>query len=392
VCDTRPASSQIPANQCDTDSTGAGSGPITSGATRVITVDNFGTLPASGVTAVVVNLTAVAPSQNTFLTVFPDLDSRPITSNLNPPGGAIVANLVEVGVSTAGKIDLFNDLGTTNIILDIEGYVSAASTGLFSPIVPARICDTRAAGGGINLNQCDSSVAHPIGPHGVLTFNVHTTGDGIPASGVAAVVFNLTAINPTVSTVLTAYSVTRPNASNVNLPAHATVPNRVIVPVSPSGTVSIWNSVGSVNVAVDVNGWFATSGGPTAQFTALAVPARICNTRNGNGAAGCNKAPIGTGQVLNILVDGIDGIPILGDAHAPVAVVINVTAVIPTAGTFVSVYPGLTSFPGVSDLNTPAGATNANLVVVQVGSDGTINLLNDVGSVNLIVDVLGYYS
>jgi hypothetical protein len=31
-------------------------------------------------------------------------------------------------------------------------------------------------------------------------------------------------------------------------------------------------------------------------------------------------------------------------------------------------------------------------VVVQVGADGRINLFNDAGSVNLIVDVLGYYS
>ena len=36
--------------------------------------------------------------------------------------------------------------------------------------------------------------------------------------------------------------------------------------------------------------------------------------------------------------------------------------------------------------------TSTNLVVVGVGSDGTINLFNAVGTVNLIVDVLGYYS
>jgi hypothetical protein len=389
VCDTRPAGHGVVSNQCDS---GVGSGPLTKGATRVVTVDGFGGVPASGVTAVVVNLTAVSPSQSTFLTLFPDLTSKPSTSNLNPVAGANVANLVEVGVSAAGKLDVYNAVGTTNIILDIEGFVSATSTGLFSPMAPVRICDTRAAIHGITLNQCDSSVAHPIGTGGVLTFNVHTASDGIPSSGVAAVVFNLTAISPTQSTVLTAYGVSRPNASNLNLVAHATLPNRVIVPVSPSGTVSIWNGAGSVNVAVDVNGWFAASG-PTAQFTALASPGRVCNTLNGNGSdAGCTKAPVGARQALNINVTGIDGLPVLGGAHSPVAVVINVTAINPSASTFVSVYPGLTSLPGVSDLNVLPGTVMTNLVVVQVGSDGTINLYNAAGSINLIVDVLGFYS
>jgi len=132
VCDTRPTSQGITANQCNDDSTGAGSGPLTSGAKRVVTVDGFGGLPGSGVTAVVVNVTAIAPTSGTFLTLYPDGGSVPATSNLNPQAGAIVANLVEVAVSTAGKIDVFNALGTINVALDIQGYVSSASTGLFT--------------------------------------------------------------------------------------------------------------------------------------------------------------------------------------------------------------------------------------------------------------------
>ncbi len=70
------------------------------------------------------------------------------------------------------------------------------------------------------------------------------------------------------------------------------------------------------------------------------------------------------------------------------------TAVSATKGTYITVYPGPLSQspPGASDLNVAAGVTSTNLVVVGVGSDGTINLFNAVGTVNLIVDVLGYYS
>jgi hypothetical protein len=227
----------------------------------------------------------------------------------------------------------------------------------------------------------------------VRTFNVHTLTDNVPASGVTAVVFNLTAIVPSKTTVLTAYpgNVTRPTASNVNVNAGTTLPNRVIVQVSPTGTVSLWNSVGSVNVAVDVDGWFSATVA-TAQFTGV-TPGRDCDTRFGNGSdQGCAKAVIGPGHVLTINVAGINGVPPMTAGSPPVAVVVNVTAVLPTSTTFVTVYPGATGRPNASDLNVPGGKVATNLVVVGVSSLGTINLFNDLGNVNLIVDVLGYYS
>ncbi len=242
-------------------------------------------------------------------------------------------------------------------------------------------------------NQCNTGGPLADRAGGTLTFNVHTATDGVPATGVTAVVFNLTAINPSSFTVLTAYEqgTTRPNASNLNLNANTAVPNRVIVPVSAGGEVTLWNSLGSVNVAVDVNGYFSSTG---AQFTAL-TPARICNTQNGNvNDAGCSKGLIPAGSSLNIAVDGIDGVPPLTGPHTPTAVVINVTAVNATTGTFVTVYPGPVgaAAPNASDLNEPTFEPVTNLVVVEVGSDGTINLFNDLGNVNLIVDVFGYYS
>ena len=405
VCDTRPAGGGIPVNQCNTGSTGAGSGPITQGASRVITVDGFGGLPGSGVTAVVLNVAAIAPSKGTFLSLYPDGGSLPKTSNMNPPAGAVISNLVEVAVSAAGKVDVFNDLGSTNVALDIEGYTSSGSTGLFNPVVPTRICDTRAAVGGISSNQCNNSGpgSHPIGPGGVLTFDVAGGISPIPtAVGVTAVVFNLSAISPTTRTVLTAYpgphANPHPNAANININPGTAVPNRVIVPV-PAGcggatpcTVNIWNSVGFVNVAVDIGGWFGTASG--AQFTAI-PPARVCDVRSGNvNVDGCTRGFVTSGHVLTINVTGVDGIGLLVGAHTPVAIVANVSAVNATSSTFVTVYPGPASAgrPNASDLNEPNFLPVTNLVVVKVGPDGTINLFNDLGSVNLIVDVLGYYS
>jgi hypothetical protein len=396
VCDTRPVAPGIAANQCNA----AGKGPLTQGQTRAVTVT--GGLVPSTATAVVVNLTSIAPTTGTFLTVYP-AGQPSNTSNVNPSRGAVIATLVEVGIGTSGQIDVFNKLGTINIALDVEGYVDATSLGYFNTAVPARICDTRAVVPGVGVNQCNGTgaAAHPIGPGGVLTFNVSSSGSPVPTSGVLAVVFNLTAIAPTVGTVLTAYSGSgsHPTASNVNVNARAVVPNRVIVPV-PSGctaaacTVHIWNSVGSVNVAVDVDGWFGTATS-AAQFTSV-IPGRICDTRfNSSNAQGCSQGAVHAGGKLTINVTGINDVPGIGDPHFPTAVVVNVTAVSPTSGTFVTVYPGpaTASRPNASDLNVPPGVTLTNLIIVGVDpTTGTINLFNAVGNVNLIVDVYGYYS
>src|ERR1019366_5482259 len=402
VCDTRPAAPGIVANQCDAP----GNGPIGALTSRVVTNQGFGSpaVPA-GATAVVVNVTAIAPTQATYVTLYPDLTSNPGTSNLNVSAGQVVANLVEVGLSAGGKIDVLNAAGTINVALDIEGYVSSASTGLYNALAaPVRICDTRAVGGAVEANQCNVGGAHPIVSTGpVLTFNVNTLTDGVPPSGVTAVVFNLTAIAPSQPTVLTAYpaDVSRPEASNLNLNPGTAVPNRVIVPVSSTGTVgdvSIWNGAGSVNVAVDIAGWFQATTGK--QFTPLARPFRVCDTQNGNPAdggetTGCVKATVSGGTALNIDVTGIDGIPQEGNAGAPTAIVANVTAVNATTGTFITVYPGpnTSPVPNASDLNVASYLPVPNLVVVTVDSvDGTINLYNALGNVNLIVDIYGYYS
>jgi DNA-binding beta-propeller fold protein YncE len=405
ICDTRASGHGIVANQCDS---GPGPiGPLTQGAARAITVGGGGSgVPTTGVTAVVVNVTAIDPSAGTVLTLYPDLGPKSSTSNLNPGAGTVVANLVEVAVGSDGKIDIFNDVGTLNVAIDIEGFVSTTASGtagLYNPTAPTRICDTRLAGHGISLNQCNASGSRPIVSTRPLTFNVSASGSPVPTSGVSAVVFNLTAISPTASTVLTAYpgGRVRPLASNLNLVARAVVPNRVVVPVpthcvAPNCTVTIWNSVGSVNVAVDIDGWFTDDQGiqTTGALFSGVVPNRLCDTRIGNrDDVGCLKAAVGAGGILDIQVAGIGGVPAMGGPAQPVAVVINVTAVQATAATFVTVYSSdATSRPNASDINVAAGHTATSLVVAEVGSDGTIKLFNDLGSVNLVVDVLGYYS
>ena len=76
----------------------------------------------------------------------------------------------------------------------------------------------------------------------------------------------------------------------------------------------------------------------------------------------------------------------------PSAVILNVTVTQPTSPTSIIIaWPAGASRNDTSDLNFVAGQTVANLVVVQVGAGGKVNLYNALGSVQVIADVMGWY-
>ena len=214
---------------------------------------------------------------------------------------------------------------------------------------------------------------------------------GVPSSGVSAVVLNVTVANPTAAgSYLTLYpsDAPRPMASNLNFVSGQTVPNRVMVRLSNLGKVSVYNAAGSVNVIVDVAGWFTDGSINTAgaQFTGLS-PARILDTRNGTGGI---SGPVCGNQTIVVPVAGQGGVPAVPTAKAAV---MNVTVTDTTAGSFLTVYPNdALSRPTASDLNWVAGLTVPNLVVVKVSAaDGKIAIYNAQGCVDVIADVVGWY-
>jgi hypothetical protein len=73
------------------------------------------------------NVTAVAPSTSTYLTLYP-AGSPPTTSDLNPPAGAILANLVVATLTDAGTFDVYNAAGTTNVAIDVAGWYTNGDT------------------------------------------------------------------------------------------------------------------------------------------------------------------------------------------------------------------------------------------------------------------------
>jgi hypothetical protein len=99
------------------------------GATTVVVAGRAG-IPASGVAAVALNLTSVGATQESYLTVWPSGEARPLASNLNPLGEAPQAILVSAKVGVDGSIAVYN----------AAGWVRSTPSGRRPAGTPARRC------------------------------------------------------------------------------------------------------------------------------------------------------------------------------------------------------------------------------------------------------------
>jgi hypothetical protein len=229
-------------------------GAIGPGQTRNVTVAGVvgSGVPASGVSAVVLNVTATGPTADTYVTAWPAGEQQPNASNLNVPPGATSPNLVIVKVGAGGQVSFFNATGNVHLIADVAGYFSA-SGARFVAVSPSRVWDSRVGPGPQGT----------LGPGQVRNVTVAgVAGSGVPASGVTAVVLNVTATGPTADTYVTAWPAgePQPNASNLNVPPGDTRPNLVIVKVGAGGQVSFFNAAGNVHLIADVAGWYGAPG------------------------------------------------------------------------------------------------------------------------------------
>ena len=263
------------------------------------------------------------------------------------------------------------------------------AVGVLAAVVPS------VAPGGVTITHADSSWSTTDGLYGGAgrlatgeTRDLQVTGrGGVPATGVGAVALNVTVTDPAVSGFVTVWptGTDRPTASNLNFVAGQTVPNMVVVKVGLSGNVSLFTNAGPLDLIVDVMGWFPEASG----FTAI-VPARLADSRfrgaTVDGAAS-GSGRLGLGGIRDVTVVGRGGVPADGAA----AVVVNVTAVRPSAATYLTVWPTGVPRPTASTLNATVGQTVPNLAVVKVGDGGQVSLFNLAGDTDVIVDVLGWF-
>ncbi len=400
--------------------TGAPTGPIGPNATLNVDVtDTFGSgVPATGVAAVILNVTATGPSQGGWLTLFPAGATLPAASNLNFTAGQTVPNLVVVKVGTGGNVSINNTgtptnpqpaAGPVHVIADVVGWYSDGSTlsgtapaSEFVGVAPVRVLDTRIGTG---------APTGPIAPNGTLALDVGTV---LPAEcvGATTAVLNVTATAPTQGGWLTVFpaDATLPNTSNLNFGPGQTVPNLVTVKLGAgggnSGKVNIENTdvpsgphpaSGTVHAIADLTGCYKPPT-PGAGYATTFAPVRILDTRFGTGVVGGSHNPVSPNGAIT--VDPQVASPSLPPVGQYSGVIVNVTATGPTQDGWLTVYPSGGALPNASNLNFTAGQTVPNLVKIKVGADGKFTIENtDVptlphpasGTVHVIVDIVGYY-
>ncbi|MBV8234574.1 MAG: hypothetical protein JO075_02620 [Acidimicrobiia bacterium] len=237
----------------------------------------------------------------------------------------------------------------------------------FHPLSPTRILDTRTVNGG-----------GALGPNVARKVPVAGLG-GVPPTGATAVVLNLTATQASTQTYLTVFpSGSPPTASNLNVPAGRDAANLVTVQLASDGSVQLYNAQGTVHAIFDVFGYYDDGSVSGASHFAGLTPARILDTRLTNS--------LGPGATQKVQVEGEGGVPL---THVG-AVVMNVTGVSPTAGTYLAVFPS-GSPPTASNVNLQPGEVRPNLVTVPVASDGSVEVYNAQGNTDVVLDVDGYF-
>jgi YD repeat-containing protein len=264
----------------------------------------------------------------------------------------------------------------------------ASNQGQYTALTPARILDTRATW---RTGVCPGTLCATIGAGQSLTIKVAGQG-GVPATGAAAAVLSVVATDTSAVSFLTVWpsDSPQPGASTLNWSANQTVSNLATVKLAADGTIKLYNLAGTVNVVIDVNGWYSASDGTAGSgFNALS-PARILDTRAAFRTGVCPPATcttMGIGTTLKLQVSGQGGVPATGVS----AVAVNLTVTAPSTGGFLTVWPSNEARPATSSMNFSAGATISQLVIAKVAPDGSVSLYNNNGTVEVIGDVSGWF-
>ena len=280
------------------------------------------------------------------------------------------------------------------------------AAGSFHPTTPTRVLDTRTSLG-IASPVRSGDGRHPS-PDPITrrdetaNHDLQITGRfGIPASGVSAVLLNVTAVSagapgpgymsvvPKPARVGDIFNDQGtygefPGTSNLNFDNGDATPNLVLARIGAGGKIRIANYLGPTDVIADVAGWFGTGGAYTdgAGFAGV-VPERLLDTRVGIGGP---AAQFAAGETRSLQVAGVAGIP-----SGAQSVVVNITMLGSSRPGYLTAYPTGEPLPYASNVNVAAGGVRANTAVVKVGAGGRIDLFVAETNADVIVDVLGSF-
>jgi len=307
-------------------------------------------------------------------------------TNARIPAGSGLFTLPQTGTYRIAASAFTGQTG--NYTLSLAG---PPNNGLqFYPLPrPVRLVDTRAGQG-----NCDN-VSTPIQAGTSLTTLARTTCEGItiPASA-QAVVGNLTVINrdPQNAGYLTIYpdGVSVPLASNMIYYPNRIIANNFTVALSSDGKFNVFGER-TIDVVIDISGYFAPPGAGGLYYHPLAKPVRLLDTRPNEGTCDNISTPIAAGTSIttqaHTTCEGLT-IPPTAQAVAANATVINRD---PQNAGYLTIYPNGVAVPLASNLIYYPGQIISNAFTVSLSAAGEFNIFGE-RMIDMVVDVAGYYS
>jgi hypothetical protein len=365
---------------------------VAAGATATFPVTGVGSIPATGVSDVFAEISALNVTGSGSLDAYnaddgdPGIWTLPITAGQS----STVADMTQV--SQGGYVSVTNEAatGAADVVVRVMGYVQtgdATTAGDTYVALPDHgVLDTLTG-----LGDPNGIAKVPAG--GSVTFGV--TGQGVPSDAAGVAIYLATAGDATAPGYLsvTPAGAADPNARVVDYQAGQQVHNLYFGAMSASGQLTLTNHGGqSVDVRAAVQGYLVS---PTASEAGDAYtsvdPTRIVDTRNGTG--GVSAVPVSANGSITFSVAGVAGVPSSGVS----AVAESVAALNPAATGYLTSYPA----GGTDPLNAVVNYIGSDVqdndlttpLVSSVSPTGRETITNhSTGTVDVVVTIKGYYT
>lgn len=367
----------------DTNSgVGGSSARLGAGQWRDYQILGIGGVPASGVSAVVVDVAAVSliDSSASTLRVYPSDASLPDPTVLRiEEGYRPRSNTVVTKVASNGKIRVYNSNGAVHFNLDVQGYFTTSQDGSgFKAINPVRLVST------------DDGTGLPAAELGAgVTRDVQITGEQVPV-GATAVFANVKVSGAEVAHGLRLGEggVSSTGPASINYQPGVYADSGMTIKLSADGRMRISNLADSGNVAVrvDVQGYFLPAEQIEGGYYNPLNGARIYDTANGTA--------IPAGGTRTVTVTGVGGVPAASEVSA---VALTVFAGDWTSAGHVAVFPADAEEPTASSLsfngNSSASIGLSSTSIIATSGSGAVKIVNrSSGPVRVLLNAQGWFT
>jgi SpoIID/LytB domain protein len=341
-------------------STRASGGPLGAGTTRAVHVLGAGGVPTSGVVAVAVDVIGLQSSAASNFTVWPAGGAAPSDPQVAWAARQPVSRLVWVRVGAGGDIDVRNAAGSTDLLVDVEGYSTLASTAgdTVTPVAPYRLFSGSVGSGALRVVPVSGRDGVPAGASAAL---VHVVGLGGSAPNYVHVWSSGQA---------------KPSVYALYAAAGQDSANSVLVPLGSNGSITV-SPYRAQWLTVELEGWLVPASSAaghgtlsvlssTRRLSVVSVPAGGSATVSvGGGSTGLAPGAAG-GVLLSLSASG-------------------------TRAGYLIAYPSGSAAPAEVTVGVNPATPLAASLLTSVGSTNTVLLTNhSAAPVRAVLDLAGW--